>query len=85
MHLIADTQPAAELFLINGYRRMTTTAKLKIALEMSQAVVELAEAGIQKRYPGILQAESKKRLGAILWGREISIRVNQWDPEKEGY
>lgn len=82
---ITDTHPAAAAFLIEGYRRMAPSAKLNLALEMSQSVIELAKAGIIRRHPGIPQAELDKRLGAILWGRELSIKINQWDPEKEGY
>lgn len=82
---VKDTHPAAEAFLIEGYRRMAPGVKLKLALEMSQSVIELAKAGIVKRHPGISPTELDKRLGAILWGRELSIKVNHWDPKKEGY
>ncbi|HWP97598.1 MAG TPA: hypothetical protein VN426_12200 [Syntrophomonadaceae bacterium] len=82
---LSDTDPAAQSFLIDGYRLMPPAARLRLALEMSQTVIELAKAGILKRYPAISQSEMGKRLGAILWGRELSIKVNHWDPEKEGY
>lgn len=64
---------------------MTPAAKLRLAQEMTETVVELSKAGILNRYPGITQSELSKRLGAIIWGRELSIKVNHWDPEKEGY
>jgi hypothetical protein len=82
---LVDTHPLIESLLIDGYRKMTPAVKLRLALEMSQTIVELSKVGILNRYPGISQSELRKRLGAILCGREISIKVNQWDPEKEGY
>ncbi len=80
-----DTHPKAQAVLIEGYRRMTPAARLRLALEMSQAVIELAEAGIRQRYPEIGPEELRKRLGALMVGRELSIKVNGWDPEKMGY
>lgn len=80
-----DTHPDADSFLIEGYRRMTPTLKFQLALEMSQSVMELSQIGIIKRHPGIGPLELRKRLGALLLGRDLSIKINQWDPKKEGY
>jgi len=82
---ISDTCPAAQTIIINGYREMAIPLKLNLAMEMSEAVINLAKAGIRRRYPNISQSEFDKRLGALLWGRALSIKVNRWDPEKEGY
>ncbi len=81
----SDTHPTMEAALIKGYRRMSTAQRLKMALEMSETVRILAKAGILRRHPGISNMELRKRLGALLLGRELSIKVNGWDPEKEGY
>lgn len=80
-----DTNPLIVEKLIKGYRQMSPARKLSIALEMSEMLIELANIGIEKRYPGISSEEKRKRLGALLLGRELSIKLNKWDPEAEGY
>lgn len=81
----SDTHPIMEAFLIAGYRKMSPAQRLNMAVEMSETIRTLAKAGILKRHPGISDPELRKRLGALLLGRELSIKINGWDPEKEGY
>ena len=81
----SDTRPELEPIIIEGYRRMPPSQRLKMALEMSETIRDLAKAGIRKRHPGISDAELHKRLGALVLGRELSIKLNGWDPETEGY
>ena len=81
----SDTHPAIELIIIEGFRKMPPGQRFNMALEMSEAIRDLAKAGILKRYPGISNEELRKRLGALLLGRELSIKANGWDPELEGY
>lgn len=81
----SDTHPALEPVIIEGYRKMSPGQRFQMAMEMSEAVRDLAKTGILKRHPGISDEELRKRLGALLLGRELSIKVNGWDPEKEGY
>lgn len=81
----SDTHPKLEPILIEGYRKMLPSQRLQLALAMSETVRDLAKAGILKRHPGISEEELRKRLGALLLGRELSIKVNGWDPETEGY
>ncbi len=81
----SDTHPALEPFIIDGYRKMHPSQRFQIAMEMSEVVRDLAKTGILKRHPGISDDELRKRLGALLLGRELSIKVNGWDPETEGY
>jgi len=82
---MSDTHPMLEPILIEGYRKMLPSQRFHLALEMSETVRDLAKAGILKRHPGISDEELRKRLGALLLGRELSIKVNGWDPETEGY
>jgi hypothetical protein len=81
----SDTHPALEPFIIEGFRKMPPGQRFKMAMEMSETIRDLAKAGILKRYPGISDEELRKRLGALLLGRDLSIKVNGWDPETEGY
>lgn len=85
MHGQSDTHPALEPLIIEGFRNMHPGQRLNLALDMSEAIRDLAKAGILKRYPDISDEELRKRLGALLLGRELSIKVNGWDPELEGY
>ena len=82
---LTDTNPVIDSILTDGYRRMAPITKLKLALEMSEAVMDLARAGVIQRHPGISTSELQKRLGALWLSRELSIKVNHWDPQKEGY
>lgn len=81
----SDPHPAMDAALIKGYRQMSSAQRLKMAFEMSETIRTLAKAGIVKRHPGISDEELRKRMGAFFLGRELSIKVNGWDPEKEGY
>lgn len=81
----SDTHPALEPIIIEGFRKMPPSQRFKMAMEMSEAIRDLAKIGILKRHPGISDEELQKRLGALLLGRELSIKVNGWDPEAEGY
>ena len=81
----SDTHPALEPIIIEGYRKMAPSQRFNLAMEMSEAILDLAKIGIMKRHPGITGEELRKRLGALVLGRELSIKVNGWDPEKEGY
>jgi hypothetical protein len=81
----SDTHPVLQPVIIEGFRKMPPGQRFKMAIEMSEAIRDLAKMGILKRYPGISDEELRKRLGALLLGRELSIKVNDWDPELEGY
>ncbi|HBE80842.1 MAG TPA: hypothetical protein DDW65_24105 [Firmicutes bacterium] len=81
----SDTHPMFEPLIIEGFRKMSPSQRFKMAIEMSEAIRDLAKTGILKRHPGISDEELRKRLGALLLGRELSIKVNDWDPELEGY
>lgn len=82
---ISDTHPIIESILIEGYRKLSSAQRLNLALEMSDTIRALAKTGILKRHPGISDEELRKRMGAFFLGRELSIKANGWDPEKEGY
>jgi hypothetical protein len=81
----SDTHPQLKPIIIEGYRKMSPSQRFNLAMEMSEAIRDLAKVGIIKRHPGITSEELRKRLGALALGRELSIKANGWDPEKEGY
>lgn len=81
----ADTDPRVERILCELAARMSATEKMAAMGRMWHLQVRLAEAGLRIRYPGAGPEEKRKRLCALLHGREISLRVFGWDPEREGY
>ncbi len=82
----ADTPLDVEERLLERYRQMTEQERLAIALDLSEAVRQLALAGIRDRYgPNLSPREERLRLAALTIDRETMIRAFGWDPEIEGY
>jgi hypothetical protein len=82
----ADTPLDVEERLIERYRQMTGLERLALALDMSEAVRQLALAGIRARHGGGLsEREERLRLAALTIDRETMIAAFGWDPEIEGY
>jgi hypothetical protein len=81
-----DTPLDVEERLIERYRQMTGLERLALALDMSEAVRQLALAGIRARYgPNLSEREERLRLAALTLDRESMIAAFGWDPEIEGY
>ena len=51
----------------------------------TRAASELAMAGLRQRHPTASAAELRKRFAALVLGREASITLFGWDPEREGW
>ncbi len=83
--LFPDTDRRSEEILLDLARRRTAADKLAAVCRMWSMQVRLAEAGLRSRYPSAGPDEMRKRLCALLHGREIALRVFGWDPEREGY
>lgn len=82
----ADTPLDIEERWIERYRQMTEQERLAIALDLSEAVRQLALAGIRDRYgPNLSEREERLRLAALTIDRETMIKAFGWDPEIEGY
>ena len=56
-------------------RAASPEARLAQALSLSQAVRDLAIAGIRNRFPSATAEEIRARLAVRLYGREIACRV----------
>ena len=80
-----DTDPRAEKILCELAAGMTAAEKMSIMRQMWRLQVRLALAGIRIRHPAAEPEEMRKRLCAVLHGREIARRIWGWDPEREGY
>jgi hypothetical protein len=82
---LSDTSPEAEKVLIELYRRMPPSWKLKQVLDLNRTVELLAMADIRRRHPDADERELRLRLGSRWLDREIMRKVFGWDPEVEGY
>ena len=56
----------AERMYVEGIRRMTPEAKIKIASDISELTRKLTRAGIRQRNPGISEEEIERELWRII-------------------
>ena len=82
---LSDTKYDAEKILIEGYRRMSPTQKLKQVGDLTVTVQQFALARIRKFHGDSPEQEQRLRLASLWLDRETMIRIFNWDPEKEGY
>ena len=80
-----DTHPAAERFLIEGFRRMPGWRKLQRVEELNRLTVALALVDIRHRYPSASEREVRLRLAARRLDPAILQRAFGWDVKIEGY
>ncbi len=80
-----DTPPDVEAVLIEIYRRMSDSGRLRAALDLNRALDKLALAGIRQRHGELGERELRLRLYALRLDRDDMVRAFGWDPEIEGY
>ncbi len=84
--LAQDTPPEVEEIVLEGYRRMKPSEKLRRVVELGVAAEAMAAARIRARYgPDISRRELRLRLAALQLDRRTMVEVFDWDPEEEGY
>jgi hypothetical protein len=72
---MVDTSPEADARYHELLRRMAPERRLEAAMRLSQAVRELALAGIRQRHPEAGQQELRVRLTVRLYGRACARRL----------
>jgi len=72
---MTDTSPEADARYHELLRRMSPERRLEAAMRLSQAVRELAIAGIRQRHPHADDAEVRVRLTVRLYGRAQAERL----------
>ena len=78
-----DTRAEAVAVLLEGYRHMTPAQKLARVADLSATSRWMAEARIRKQHPDADDAVVRLRVGALVLGREMMLRVFGWDSAKE--
>lgn len=66
--MISDTHPKAALVQQEIFRRMTTSERLHMALEMSESIRNVALDGLRSRRPELNEEELKRELLRIMYG-----------------
>ena len=80
-----DTSREAEEIQFEAYRRMSFAEKLAIIDDLNRTAEGLARVGIRERHPDATEDEIRKRLAALRYGREFTIKWLGWDPDVEGW
>ena len=75
MTLSLDTSPEIERLQIERWRQMSPAQKAAIVTGLTQAVYDLALAGIRIRHPGSSPREWFLRLALIVLGSDLARRV----------
>jgi hypothetical protein len=70
-----DTSPQADARYHELLRRMPPERRLEAAMRLSQAVRELAIAGIRQRHPDADEEEVRVRLAVRMYGRQQVRRL----------
>jgi hypothetical protein len=72
---MADTTPEANARYHELLRRMSPERRLEAAMRLSQAIRELAIAGIRQRHPEATDQEVHVRLAVRLYGRACAQKL----------
>jgi hypothetical protein len=73
--LSLDTSPEIERLQIEGWRQMSAAQKAAIVSGLTQAVFDLALAGIRARHPDSSPRERFLRMAVIVLGSDLARRV----------
>ena len=80
-----DTDADAERYLFDRLRRLPPWRKAEMLSASTKAAYDLAMVGLRQRYPTGSEPELRKRYAALVLGRDASIALFDWDPEREGW
>jgi len=80
-----DTDEATERYLFDRLRQLPSWRKAEMLSAATKAAFGLAMSGLRQRYPHGSESELRKRYAALVLGRETSIALFGWDPEREGW
>jgi hypothetical protein len=70
-----DTSPAIEERQLEAWRRMSPAEKAAIVSGLTQAVFDMALAGVRDRYPAASPREQFLRLAVVNLGAELATKA----------
>jgi hypothetical protein len=85
MKQITDTHPDIEKIMIEGYRRMPGSQKLRQLSDLTRAANYLARSETRGRHPEASERELWLRVASRWLSAELMRKVYGWDPDREGY
>jgi hypothetical protein len=77
----SDTDPRALAVMIELQRNMPPGDKAALALQMSEMLLGLAEAGVRTMYPQASEREVLVRLALRHLDRDLVLRAYGWCPD----
>ncbi len=80
---MSDTSPAAFAKLVELQKAMPPAQRLRQSLRLSGMMMRLSEAGIRRQYPQATEREIFLRAAGRRLGRDVMIRVYDWDPAEQ--
>lgn len=79
-----DTSEAIDRLLMERYRQMTPSDKMRMVTELNQTVEAVSLAGLRQRYPDAPERELRLRFASMRYGRELVRKAFGWDPDEHG-
>lgn len=76
-----DTAPEIDRLLVEQWRSMPPSEKLRRVVDDCRAVEQLAVAGILHQHPGADEREVRFRLATRRFGRDTAVALMRWDPD----
>jgi len=80
-----DTSADARRFMVEAYRRMTPTQKLRRVFDLYEFAMGLARADVRRRYPDADERECRLRAASRFIAPELMRKAFGWDPREKGY
>lgn len=80
----SDVRREIEAVVVEGWRRMTPSDKVRQVRQLTRMARRFSTAGIRARHPGASDEEVRLRLASFWLDRETMIRLFDWDPEVRG-
>jgi hypothetical protein len=81
----SDTDADAERYLFDRLRSLPPWRKAEMLSASTRSAYSLAMTGLRQRYPSATETELRKRYAALVLGRDVSMALFDWDPEREGW
>ena len=81
----SDTDAETERYLFDRLRSLPPWRKAEMLSASTRSAFSLAMTGLRQRYPSATETELRNRYAALVLGREVSMALFGWDPEREGW